>query len=230
MISLTQLLTCPVTFVITKWDLLRDLDVDENASLKMVKKQLMYIKGFRDLVEQHSTNRVVRLIPVSAVGPDFATLNDAGRVTKLPDGELNPTDVDVPLCAVVPDLFEQVEREVDFTSLQREFDRIRKKTRLGPGRALAELGRFVTRVVGGTLVSLGPQAAGFVGDAALMLFHNHGDAEREKWEQDADRQLTIAQQDMEEFRIARRRVLRDFQRRVDVLEGRLPSSRLLNDD
>ena len=139
LISLMMLATCPVTFVITKWDLLRDIDVDENASLKLVKKQLLYIKGFRDLVEQHSGSRVVRLIPVSALGPDFAAMDPAGRMTKLPGAEVNPTNVDAPLCALVPDLFEQVEMSVDTARMQAEFARIRQAdpARSGSGRCRA---------------------------------------------------------------------------------------------
>jgi hypothetical protein len=110
MISLMMLASCPITFVITKWDLLRDVDVDENARLRLVRKYLMSNQGFRDLVQAHSTHRIVRLIPVSAVGLDFAELDADGQIAKLPDGEMHPANVDVPLSAVVPDVFEQVER------------------------------------------------------------------------------------------------------------------------
>ena len=230
LISLMLLATCPVTFVVTKWDLLRDLDVDENASLKMVKKHLMYVKGFRDLVEQHSFDRVVRLIPVSAVGPDFAVLDQAGRVAKMPAGEVHPTNVDAPLCALVPDLFEQVELTVDAAQMQAEFDRIRKQTRLGPAAAAAELGRFLALRTGKILSSLGPGVAGFVGDAALAAISKGADSARADRQASIDMEVSVAQRDIEEFRNARRRVLREFQRRVDVLEGQLPGSRLLNQD
>lgn len=230
LISLMLVATCPVTFVITKWDLLRDLDVDENASLKMVKKQLMYIKGFRDLVEQHSFKRVVRLIPVSAVGPDFAVLDQAGQIAKMPDGEVHPTNVDAPLCAVVPDLFEQVEHTVNAAELDAQFDRIRKQNRLGPAAAAAELGRFLALRAGKILTSLGPGVAGFVGDAALEAIGTSADSTRTHRQESIDSELSAAQRDIEEFRTARRRVLREFQRRVDVLEGQLPGSRLLNQD
>ncbi len=122
--SLTTMVTLmlseqrPITFVITKWDLLRDLDADEDARLAMVRKLLMTKPDFRELVKVHSNTRVVRLIPVSAVGPDFAGLNADGLVEKLPHGEMRPTDVDAPLSAVVPDIFEQVERQVDQARLQ----------------------------------------------------------------------------------------------------------------
>ena len=44
------------------------------------------------------------------------------------------------------------------------------------------------------------------------------------------RQLSEVDPAIEEFHLARRRVLRDFQSRVDVMEGRLPSSRLSGED
>ena len=83
---------------------------------------------------------------------------------------------------------------------------------------------------GRTLISLGPGVSGFLGDAALDMFGIGGSAEREGRQGQINQQLTDAQRELEDFRTARRRVLREFQRRVDVLEGRLPSSRLLNED
>jgi hypothetical protein len=224
MISLMMLATCPVTFVITKWDLLRDLDVDEDARLRRVRKFLMSNQGFHDLVQAHSGYRVVRLIPVSAVGPDFAALDHHGRVAKLPDGQLHPTNVDIPLAAVVPDLFEQVQRVLDRASLRAALDRVGRRTRSGPAAAAAELGLFVARNAGRALGALVPHAA-FVGDAALELFGAGPDGAADRAAR-LRRELTEAERRIEEFQLARRRVLRDLQSRVDVLEGRLPSSRL----
>ncbi|MDQ3790933.1 MAG: hypothetical protein M3422_27325, partial [Actinomycetota bacterium] len=58
----------PVTFVVTKWDLLDDLHADPNVRLGIVRNLLMGLAGFRDLVREHSKHRVIRLIPVTAVG------------------------------------------------------------------------------------------------------------------------------------------------------------------
>ena len=136
----------------------------------------------------------------------------------------------MPRYALVPDLFEQVELTVDAAQMQAEFDRIRKQTRLGPAAAAAELGRFLALRTGKILTSLGPGVAGFVGDAALEAISTDADSTRADRQATIDRELTGAQQDIEEFRNTRRRVLREFQRRVDVLEGQLPGSRLLNQD
>ena len=228
MISLMMLVPCPVTFVVTKWDLLHDLDVDEDGRLRRVRKFLMSNQGFHDLVEAHSARRVVRLIPVSAVGPDFAALDQQGRVAKLPDGQLHPTNVDVPLAAVVPDVFEHVERALDRAALQAALDRVGRRYRPGPGAAIAELGLFVARTAGKALGTLAPHAA-FLGDAAVELLGGPQEGTSERRAR-LGRELTEAERTFEEFQLARRRVLRELRSRVDVLEGRLPSSRLTGED
>lgn len=229
MINLMLLASCPITFVITKWDLLRDIDVDEESRLSRVRKYLMSNHGFADLVRAHSHHRVVRLIPVSAVGPDFAELDPDGRIAKLPDGEMHPTNVDVPFSAVVPDVFEQVERALDKAALQAALERVRRQTRGGPLAALSELGTFVAETAGKVLAPLGVPAAGFLGDAAVELLGIGQDPAADRRKQ-VDRKLTEADREIEEQRQVRRRVLREFQSRVDVLEGRLPSSRLSGED
>jgi hypothetical protein len=229
MINLMMLVTCPITFVVTKFDILRDIDVDEESRLHRVRKYLMSNNGFRDLVRAHSPHRVVRLIPVSAVGPDFTELDDDGRIAKLPDGQMHPSNVDVPLSAVVPDVFEQIERSLDRATLRAALDQVRGQTRLGPMGALAELGTFVLGAAGKALGPLGGQAAAFVGDAAAELLNAGRDRTADPLSQ-LERRLGEAGRTVEEFHLARRKVLRDLQSRVDVLEGRLPSSRLTGED
>ena len=228
MISLMMLVPCPVTFVVTKWDLLHDLDVDEDGRLRRVRKFLMSNQGFHDLVHTHSAQRVVRLIPVSAVGPEFAALDERGRVSKLPDGQLHPTNVDVPLAAVVPDVFEHIERGIDRVALQAALDRVGRQYRPGPAGAVVELGLFVARTAGKALGTLAPHAA-FLGDAAVEFLGGRPDGASERQAR-LDRELTEAERAFEDFQFARRRVLRELRSRVDVLEGRLPSSRLSGED
>jgi hypothetical protein len=229
MISLMMLAPSPVTFVITKWDLLQDIDVDEDARLRRVRKFLTANQGFHDLVQAHSAHRVVRLIPVSAVGPEFAEIDERGGVAKLPDGQLHPTNVDVPLSAVVPDVFEQVERSMDRAKLRAVLDRVSERNRPGPAAALAELGAFVAQTAGKALGTVGPGALAFLGDAAVELFSPTRDAAQDRRAR-LDREVREADRALEEFQLARRKVLRDLQSRVDVLEGRLPSSRLSAED
>ena len=229
--SLTTMVTLmlteprPITFVITKWDLLRDIDVDEDGRLRTVRKRLMTNPDFRELVKVHSAHRVVRLIPVSAVGPDFAGLNSDGNVEKLPDGEMRPTNVDAPLSAVVPDIFEQVERQVDQARLNTLIEGVRQQAAGGPGAALAELGSYVARAAGLAAGTLSPLYSVFVGEAVMELNKSH-DLDKMARQNLTERLLSEAEQEMAEFRAARRRVMRELRSRVDVLEGRLPSSRL----
>ena len=232
--SLTTMVTLmlsqprPITFVITKWDLLRDIDADEDGRLRMVRKRLMTNPDFRELVKVHSAHRVVRLIPVSAVGPDFAGLNSDGYVEKLPDGEMRPTNVDAPLSAVVPDIFEQVERQVDQARLNTLIEGVRRQTAGGPAAALAELGSYVARAAGLASLAVGtlnPLYSAFIGEAVMEL-NKSQDRDRLSRQNRAERLLSEAEREMEEFRAARRRVMRELRSRVDVLEGRLPSSRL----
>jgi hypothetical protein len=229
--SLTTMVTLmlteqrPITLVITKWDLLRDIDADEDGRLRMVRKLLMTNPDFRELVKTHSAHRVVRLIPVSAVGPDFAEINPEGRVEKLPAGEMHPTNVDAPLSAVVPDIFEQVERKLDQEHLQGLIAGVRRQTAGGPGVALAELGSYVIRAAGLAAGMLSPLYSVFVGEAVMELNRSH---DRTKVERQSlgERLLSDAERELAEFRDARRKVMRELRSRVDVLEGRLPSSRL----
>ncbi|MDR7276946.1 hypothetical protein [Catenuloplanes atrovinosus] len=215
----------PVTFIITKWDLLRDIDVDDDARLRAVRKLLMSNRGFRELVREHAARRVVRLIPVSAVGPSFAEMDDAGEVAKVPGGELRPTNVDVPLAAVVPDVFEQVARALDRQKLEAAMEAVRRRTGAGPAAALAELGAFVVahaaRVTSGVAAFSAPYTA-FIGAAAAELYGPRADARNAITE----RALSEAEREVEDFQFAQRRVIRDLRSRVDVLEGRLPASRL----
>lgn len=210
----------PITFVITKWDLLRDLDADEDARLAMVRKLLMTNPDFRELVKVHSRHRIVRLIPVSAVGADFAGIGPDGQVEKRPDGEMRPSNVDAPLSAVVPDIFEQVEHQVDQARLHALMEDVRRQTAGGPGAALAELGSYVARAAG----TLNPLYSVFLGEAVMEL--ERGKAARQRL---SERLLGEAEREVGEFRDARRRVMRSLRSRVDVLEGRLPSSRLSDD-
>jgi hypothetical protein len=52
---------------------------------------------------------VVRLIPVSAVGDGFVRMDQSGNVVKVADRTPHPTNLEVPLSAVLPDLFKQAE-------------------------------------------------------------------------------------------------------------------------
>jgi hypothetical protein len=106
--------TCPIHFVITKWDLVRDFgeppQTTDDERLRMVRDQLWYQAAIWPIVaRQNSGSRVVRLIPVSAVGDGFVRMDQSGNVVKVADRTPHPTNLEVPLSAVLPDLFKQAE-------------------------------------------------------------------------------------------------------------------------
>ncbi|MCE7010381.1 GTPase domain-containing protein [Kibdelosporangium philippinense] len=212
----------PVVFVITKWDLLDQLHQDENIRLDLVQRVLMGIEGFRDLVNVHSTRRIVRLVPVSAVGHDFAELRN-GVVRKRADGHFEPSNVEVALAAVVPDVLNQVELSLDFTTRQAILAQVHKQTRMSPGEAVRSLAAFLSERAGRVLAT--SVGGGLLGEAGLALFMDS------RAEPDADYQrriaaLSDADRRAEELVQARRRVVQSMQNQVNILEAKLPSSRL----
>lgn len=117
MIGFMQQASCPIQLVVTKWDLVPDLDrpgpVNEIKELKQVREALMSVPQIRALVEDRGS-RKIRFIPVSAVGWHFARLAEGDDTpVKLPDGELAPVNVDIPLCAVIADLLQQAAESLD---------------------------------------------------------------------------------------------------------------------
>lgn len=201
----------PIAFVITKWDLLDRLHI--------VRTLLMSIPGFRDLVRVQSARRVIRLIPVTAVGHDFAVL-DGGQVRKKATGKLEPAHVDMALSAVVPDILRQVELSLDRETREAIMTEARRRTKMGPAEALQTLGEFVAARAGKMLLSTA--GGGLLADSGLALFlDSHFD--------DGGRKATTlneADRRADEHILARRRVVSELQQQVAVLEAKLPSSRL----
>jgi len=218
----------PVTFVITKWDLLQDIDADEDARLSFVRKHLMYNQNFRDLVSAHAAHRVVRLIPVSSVGPGFTALDKAGLVVKRPDGELRPTNAEMPFAAVVPDVWDQIEQEVGRAELAAMLDRLNGRTAKGRASAVTEVTDMLSQAAGRVLGLLHP-LAGTIVDLAAGL-HRDPSVEDQVTDALATRHARAGvAQELQFNRMARIKAFRELRSRVDVLEGRLPSSRLGTD-
>ncbi|MEO3861562.1 hypothetical protein [Acrocarpospora sp. B8E8] len=220
-------ITCPISFVLTKWDLLADLHEDEDTRLARVRDLLMANGQFRALVNTHGTQRVVRLIPVSAVGRGFATIDQHGHVVKVPSAQAQPTYADVPLSAVVPDVFDQAEMRLheEFTAdLDEE---IRQWTRRTPLERLSSAATLAGQSAGRALLQyIGTPAVTVMGDVMMGMFLDSRRRRAETEEVQVDRQVNQVEQRVQEFLHARRRVLRDMRGKPDQLEGRLPSSRL----
>jgi len=166
LLGLAHRASCPVQLIITKWDLVRSFDgsTDDDELLRQVSRRLMAYRAIKQLVDAHCRRlEEVRLIPVSAVGPHFADLHDDGTVVKRADGMLDPINVDVPLCAVIPDVLKRVEQSLDPSDRKTLDDEIRRAPS-GDVRSIvrsvldSEVGKqmrlTLASVVGGWVVAL----------------------------------------------------------------------------
>jgi hypothetical protein len=174
MLGLLQSASAPIHLVISKWDLVRGFGepegVDDQVRLQFVIDALMRFGHFHSLA-YFRREQVVRLIPVSAVGPAFAEIGTNGVVVKRPGAHLQPRNVDVPLSAVVPDLFRQVERSLDVEA-QRELNRWRRgSSQMRVVEVLSGIAAFFNRgpgmvlrtVLGGAMGGMGGALANEVG-------------------------------------------------------------------
>jgi hypothetical protein len=212
--------SAPIAFVITKWDLLDELDPDENTRLHMVRELLMNVDGFRDLVWHHSRRRVIRLIPVTAVGHDFAVF-DGKEVRKKPNGRFLPRNVDLPLSAVIPDVLQQVDMSLDQATRAAVVAEAQRRLRMGPAEALRSLSVFVAQLAGRTALSFA--GAGWLVDGMSLLMDSYpatGNTDQRR------AALSEADEWAEEFVRTRRRVIQQLQSQVGMLEARLPASRM----
>ena len=139
MLGLLQEARCPIHLVISKWDLVHDFGEPEGADdqlrLAAAIAALRRFPHFESLLK-YGAGRLIRIIPVSAVGPVFARYDPVGAVVKRPDGKVHPRNVEVPLCAVVPDLFRQVERQLD-DERRREIAAMHAGTKFGTAEVLS---------------------------------------------------------------------------------------------
>lgn len=225
-----QSATCPIHLVITKWDLVRGFgeapDAEDNDRLGLVAQALMAHEHISSLVS-YPANRIVRLIPVSAVGNNFVEVDLNGKVVKRPDGRVRATNVEVPLCAVLPDLFRQVQMSLDDSARTSINSEIRKRMRLSAGEFGSALAYFLARPVGAALRGVTGSIFGKdFGNEAVNLFldwtansFREKDAKLGNFRDEQERCVLAAQQ-------ARAVVLKDFERAVLRLEALYPTSLL----
>ncbi|MEV5494762.1 hypothetical protein AB0M50_05110 [Nonomuraea fuscirosea] len=219
--------SCPVSFVVTKWDLLAHLHEDENTRLALVRDLLMSNEHFRTLVRLHSDRRVVRLIPVSAVGPGFASVDASGHVVKNRSAQARPAYVDVPLSAVVPDLFDQAEMGLDATLRAALREEARHHLWRAPLERLRTAAMLTLQTSGRALLhALGSPAAAVAGDVLMGMFLDSRAMITGLGRPGAGAQAGEAERRIDEFVRVRRQVLQDMRAKPAMLEGRLPSSRL----
>jgi hypothetical protein len=230
MIGIMAAATCPIHLVLTKWDLVRGFgepeDADDNTRLGLVRDALLENAQIRALAAGHGRGpRIVRLIPVSAVGRKFATIAASGEVVKRLDGELNPSNVETPLSAVLPDLFRQVQASLD-ASVQAEIAALmRSRMRLGPAGSVAALAKVLSIPAGIVLEttlgrSYGQEVVGVFLDWIGRPFDEHASGVKRARDK-AERQALTLQH-------VRAAVLNDFTTTVWRLEATLPASVLSN--
>jgi len=229
MIGLLVAARSPVYLVITKWDLVRGFgeppDADDNERLELVRHALFTSAQLRGLIR---TRDIVRLVPVSAVGPHFATLDAVtGGVAKRADGRLEPMNVQVPLAAVVPDLL----KRFSYSFAQQAGDsvngQVRNLMRMSPAEWGSAVASVLTKPAGVAVRTalatvLGrPFSTELVG---MMLEWMGRPYERKSGEIDAFR--GAAERQLYAVAQARIEVLEHFQKTMYVFEARLPASRL----
>jgi hypothetical protein len=95
----------PIHFAVTKADLLSK----SKHSLLKIRELLMRHRGFQNLTRFQSAGGPVHLMPVSAVGAHFATLDpETGQMFKNPNALVSPFNVDLSLTFTIVDFLNQV--------------------------------------------------------------------------------------------------------------------------
>lgn len=170
----------PVHFVITKWDLIAGYAGTEADSLAAVQEALSGIEEFAHLVGNvamagNEYAPAVRLLPVSSVGPDYATLEPDGRMRKHPGALPHPQYVEVPFLAILPDIFSSILGRLDEATRRQLIREIQRSTALTTaerikwlsGTLSARLSKAISGVLGAVV---GGKKLDKVSEAAVEMF------------------------------------------------------------
>jgi len=215
--GLVRRASCPVQLIITKWDLVRswtEAPETEDELLKTVGRRLMEFGHIELLVDAPDhRHRSVRLIPVSAVGRRFADLDEHGKVVKRRGGTIEPIHIDIPLSAVLPDVLQHAEEELDRVLSDNAHADFRRKFNNVAMVTASVLDSRAGRVLRSALVAR-------IGEEAVRLFIEMlGDG--------ASKRSQAALEDHEaETRRLRAKVVEDMRLVVRIFERDLPSSNL----
>jgi len=134
-----QSCNAPVHFVISKWDLL-----EGKYTLGQIRDRLLEILEFKNLISQLVGN-TVRLIPVSSVGANFATLLPNGKMQKHLGAIPRPFYVEVPLACVLPDAL--LKRVSDLKKQEKEITEMVVTAKPRFGGFLTVIDEFLTNTV-----------------------------------------------------------------------------------
>ena len=219
--------SCPIQFVLTKWDLVRDFgeppDADDQHRLDRVIDALMEFEHFSALVHEHSSRQVVRLIPVSAVGQGFVEIVD-GTVSKRRGATVRPYNVEAPFSVVLPDLFKQVEGTLDTGALNGLREEGRKALR---AHRLDAIGAALARpAVVAAQRLLGAAYGVTLGERLTTAYLQWMSAPLDVTAQELEKQRDIAKRELAQLQHLRALVMADFDRTVLRLEATLPQSEL----
>ncbi|MFD0970726.1 hypothetical protein [Plantactinospora endophytica] len=232
MIVLMRRAECPVHFVLTKWDLFDTVGADEdeeNDRLELARKELLSYPPIRNLVEQRRrTHKIVRLIPVSAIGRQFATMTEDGHMVKLPHGRLRPVNVELPLCAVLPDLFAQVSAKLDAAVERKIAEESRALSRLSLTETMSAVGRFLARPTGQAVRLAADLAVGrnVFSEQIVGTFLDWIGEPFEAKAREVAQAIDDAHRSADQIRLARQAVLEEFRENMVVLRRQLPASDL----
>jgi hypothetical protein len=233
MIGVMASASCPIQFIVTKWDMVHNFGepegADDNLRLKYVRRALMKNAQIEALVTTATRgSRVVRLIPVSAVGPSFAKMDSAGQVIKSGSAELNPTNLDVPLSTVLPDFFTKVRSQLDEPMRNAIDDQRKVMSQRTPSEIVGAIAKTLQVPTGIVLQSglFGPLGAAAEGLASPFL----------EWMTRPLDEKTAAIRDAEdqsEMRLAtvariREEILKQFDYTLWQMEKQLPASILID--
>ena len=216
--------SCPVQLIVTKWDILRAAlpeARDDEARLREVKDRLEHCAGIDHLLHATGTAQgKIRLIPVSAVGVAFADLRPDGTTAKRNGATVAPINVEVPLCAVLPDLLKHLETLQVVPAVREELD---AKLRRSPLTDIPAIVRAVFASPAGQV--LRKALAGVVSDAGVKLLVDVlarvSSREAEPPPEEVRGVERAAEEDLGQLRAA---VVEEMERLVQGLEFTLPSS------
>lgn len=112
MIGVLSRSDCPIHFIVTKWDLVRDIgeeDPSDESRLALVRAKLFEHAPIAGLIlDSADRRRTVRLIPVSAVGEGFARVDEHGEIVKVAGATASSINLELPFASVVPDYLTQL--------------------------------------------------------------------------------------------------------------------------
>lgn len=222
----------PINFVISKWDLLTGLGANDEERLTTIRDVLMSNDDFHNLIATKRDQQIIRLVPVSATGEGFARIDRSGHVVKILNSKPSPTNTDIPLSAVVPDIFRQAEENLDRSmhgQLSAEFEQYRRTPltkRIAGAIDVATrpaTTAFLQAIGGNTLAGSLLQGAG--GTVLELALARQGSQPVEA-DPAASQEWRSMAQEIQAFHTSRATVMRDMQRKVDELEFKMPNSQI----